>query len=89
MTAQVTSVGLGNAAWDGLDVQAIDLPLFKALELGDGPALVLGNDALKQVRVFIDYAGGQVFVTPPPSTALVGEGDAGPAPSPQAPAIDR
>lgn len=91
LKGHVKSVALGNAAWDGLDVQAADLPLFAALELGDGPALVLGNDALKQIRLFIDYSGSQIFVTPPPASAMIGEGDGGevgPAP-PKPPTLER
>jgi predicted aspartyl protease len=80
LKATVDTVALGAAEWSKLEVQAADLPLFDALGLGDGPALVLGNDALKQVRLFIDYAGGQVYLTPPFNDALIGAGDGGPGP---------
>lgn len=85
LRGRVEHVALGSAVWDALNVQTADLPLFAALEMGEGPAMVLGNDALKQVRLFIDYAGGRIYLTPPPSSALVGEDEAQPQPTLQPP----
>ncbi len=73
LKAKLKQVDLGGVRWTGLGVQAADLPLFKALELDDRPALILGNDALKQVRLFVDYKGGRIFLTRPPAPALIGE----------------
>lgn len=86
LKADIDNLEIGESRWDALTIQAADLPLFGALGLDEGPAFVLGNDALKQVRLFIDYAGGQVYLTPPPSAAVVGEGDTGGAPD--SPAIE-
>ena len=72
LKGKVASLALGDAAWSDLGVQAADLPLFEALQIGDGPALFLGNNALSQVRLFIDYAGDRVFLTRPPAAPVVG-----------------
>ena len=73
LKVRIGPIKAGETTWPDLGVQAADLPLFKALGLDDTPALVLGNDALKQVRLFIDYAGDRVFITKPPAAPLVGE----------------
>jgi len=73
LKARVENVVLGDAEWPALDILTADLPIFAALELSDKPGLILGNDALKQVRIFIDYAGDQVFLTRPPGAPVIGE----------------
>ena len=73
LKAKVSAIAVGETKWSDLDIQAADLPLFKALGLGDEPVAILGNDALKQVRLFIDYAGDRVYLTRPPTAPVVGE----------------
>ncbi|BCW87992.1 hypothetical protein sos41_11290 [Alphaproteobacteria bacterium SO-S41] len=73
LKAKLPSIALGETQWRDLDIQAADLPLFKALGLGDEPVLILGNDALKQVRLFVDYAGDRVYLTRPPTTPVVSD----------------
>ncbi len=74
LTGRVAALSVAGATWRDLDVQAADLPLFAALGLDDGPALVLGNDALKLVRLHIDYAGDRLYLTRPPAEPMVGAG---------------
>jgi len=64
---------LGRARWDAITVQASQLPLFKAMEIDDGPALILGNNVLADVRLFIDYRGDRLYLTLPPATGAVSE----------------
>jgi predicted aspartyl protease len=64
---------LARASWREIEVQAVQLPLFKAMEIDDGPAMILGNNVLAQVRLFIDYKNDRLYLTLPPSTDMVGE----------------
>jgi predicted aspartyl protease len=73
LKVRIGPIKAGETTWPDLGVQAADLPLFKALGLDETPALVLGNDALKQVRLFVDYAGDRVYLTKPPAAPLLGE----------------
>lgn len=73
LRARLGPLSVGAARWDEIAVQAAPLPLFRALEIDDGPALILGNDVLAQVRLFIDYRSNVLYLTPPPSTGLIGE----------------
>jgi predicted aspartyl protease len=72
LKTQVGPIVLDRTRWASLEIQAGDLPLFKALGLFEAPAMILGNDALKQVRLFIDYAGDKIYLTQPPAPALIG-----------------
>lgn len=64
---------LARASWSEIEVQAAQLPLFKAMEIDDGPAMILGNNVLSQVRLFIDYKNDKLYLTLPPTAELVGE----------------
>ena len=72
LKTHIGPIVLDRTRWESLEVQAGDLPLFKALGLSEAPAMVLGNDALKQVRLFVDYAGDRIYLTRPAAPALVG-----------------
>ena len=63
---------LARAQWAEVTLQATQLPLFAALEIDEGPALILGNDVLDDVRLFIDYANGKFYLTLPPASGLIG-----------------
>ena len=43
------------------------------MEIDDGPALILGNNVLADVRLFIDYRGDRLYLTLPPATGAVSE----------------
>ncbi len=73
LKASVGPLAIGAARWSEVVVQAAELPLFRALEIDDGPALILGNNVLAEVRLFIDYRNDRFYMTPPPSTGLIGE----------------
>lgn len=64
---------LARAHWSQIEVQAAQLPLFRAMEIDDGPAMILGNNVLSQVRLFIDYRHDRLYFTLPPSSDVVGE----------------
>ena len=69
LKARASRLSVAGIDWRTPEVQAADLPLFAALGLADRPALILGNDALKEVRLFIDYAGGRLYLAPPGTAA--------------------
>lgn len=64
---------LARASWREVEVQAAPLPLFKAMEIDDGPAMILGNTVLAQVRLFIDYKDDKLYLTLPPVDGVVSE----------------
>lgn len=66
-------LALGKARWSEIEVQATQLPLFKAMEVDDGPAMILGNNALSTIRLFIDYKNDRLYFTLPPAAPVVGE----------------
>lgn len=72
LKATIGPIVLDRTSWDTLRVQAADLPLFKALGVSEAPGMILGNDALKQVRLFVDYAGDKIYLTRPATPALIG-----------------
>ncbi|MCC6917725.1 MAG: retroviral-like aspartic protease family protein [Alphaproteobacteria bacterium] len=72
LKATIGPITLDRTTWDTLKVQAADLPLFKALGVSEAPGMILGNDALKQVRLFVDYAGDKIYLTRPAAPALIG-----------------
>jgi hypothetical protein len=39
--------------------------VFKALGLGDSPAMILGLDLLKELRIVVDYGGRCLYVKRP------------------------
>lgn len=69
LKARASRLSVAGIDWRTPEVQAADLPLFAALGLADRPALILGNDALTEVRLFIDYAGGRLYLAPPGTAA--------------------
>lgn len=73
LKAKAGPLTLGRANWAEIEVQAAQLPLFKAMEIDAGPAMILGNNVLSQVRLFIDYRNDKLYLTLPPSAALVGD----------------
>jgi predicted aspartyl protease len=75
LKTKVGPIVLDRTIWETLEIQAGDLPLFKALGLSEAPAMILGNDALKQVRLFVDYAGDRIYLTRPVTPALIGAED--------------
>jgi predicted aspartyl protease len=72
LKTRIGPIALDRTQWETLEIQAGDLPLFKALGMSEAPAMILGNDALKQVRLFIDYAGDRIYLTRPATPALIG-----------------
>lgn len=73
LKAKVGPLKLGRAAWPEVKIVASETPLFKALGVDDGPALILGNNLLAEVRLFIDYRNDRLYLTLPPSGAVIGE----------------
>lgn len=65
LKGEVETMTLGEAVWHDVEVQAADLPLFAPLGLDKTPSLILGNNVLKDVRLFIDYKGKQVYLSRP------------------------
>ncbi len=54
---------MGGREWNDLPVAVADLPVFRPLGLDSMPALLLGNDVLKDLRVFIDYGAETVEIS--------------------------
>lgn len=63
---------LARARWPEIVVQSAQLPLFEALEIDGGPALILGNNVLADVRLFIDYRNDRLYLTLPASSEVIG-----------------
>ncbi len=72
LKAKTGPLVLARAQWAEIAVQANQLPLFEAMEIDDGPALILGNNVLAQVRLFIDYRNDRLYLTLPPATNVIG-----------------
>ncbi len=64
---------VGRAVWPEVKIASSGIPLFKALGLDDGPALILGTNVLSEIRLFIDYRNDRLYITLPPSGAVVGD----------------
>ncbi len=72
LKGKVGPLTLARARWSEIEVQATQLPLFKAMEIDDGPALILGNNVLSQVRLFIDYRTDRLYLTLPAASERIG-----------------
>lgn len=57
-------VAVGDYRWRDARLHIADLPIFAAIGMADGPAMILGMDAFAASRLVIDHPGGQMFVTP-------------------------
>jgi len=54
------AITLGDTELPAMPIEFSDLPVFQTLRVSDGPALILGNDALRQLEAFaIDYGTGE------------------------------
>lgn len=73
LKAKAGPLVLGRARWTEIAVQSNQLPLFQAMGIDDGPALILGNNVLADVRLFIDYRNDKFYLTLPPSSDVVSE----------------
>lgn len=47
------------------EARIADLPVFRALGLGDGPAAILGNDLVANRTVVLAYSTGHLYLSAP------------------------
>jgi predicted aspartyl protease len=57
-----SSVHIGGYQWQGAKLRIADLPIFKVIGLGEGPAMILGIDALSARRFVVDNKGSRLFI---------------------------
>ncbi|MEW5931643.1 MAG: retroviral-like aspartic protease family protein [Gemmatimonadota bacterium] len=55
-------VGVGGFRFPPLEMRISDLPVFRALGLGDRPTMLVGADLLRTCRVFISYTEQRVYL---------------------------
>lgn len=64
VTGYEGAVSLGPETLAAMPLEFSDLPVFGSLQMTSGPALILGNDALKQLSTFaIDFGEAQFYFT--------------------------
>jgi len=61
LRGRIPSLAIGPYTWKDVRVARADLAVFKPLGLADTPALLLGNDVLKTMRLWLDYRQGAVY----------------------------
>jgi predicted aspartyl protease len=57
-----SSVRIGDYQWEGAKLRIADLPIFDAIGMNKGPAMVLGIDALSSRRFVVDNKGSRLFI---------------------------
>jgi predicted aspartyl protease len=53
---------IGNHRWNETKLRVADLPIFAVVGMADGPALILGMDALSSRRFVVDYPGKRLLI---------------------------
>jgi predicted aspartyl protease len=60
--AVVEELRIGDYARPAPKLHIADLPIFEAIGMADGPAVLLGIDAFTERRFVIDHAGGRLLI---------------------------
>jgi predicted aspartyl protease len=63
LRGRLSSLSVGPYSFRNLAVSSADLAVFQPLGLNRTPALLLGNDVLKTMRLWLDYRSGTVYAT--------------------------
>lgn len=63
MTA--ASIAAGDVSWQARPLTVANLPVFKPLGLSTEPAMILGLDLLRELRLVIDYDGQTLYLRRP------------------------
>jgi hypothetical protein len=64
VTADVTGLVLGGEDLGARNLAFADLPVFAALGLAEGPAIIIGDDVLSGLSTLaIDYSNAQLMIT--------------------------
>lgn len=59
------TITAGDLSWDTRALTVADLPVFKPLGLSTAPAMILGLDLLRELRLVIDYDGKTLYLRRP------------------------
>jgi predicted aspartyl protease len=62
---EAASIKAGDLEWQSRALTIADLSVFEALGLEDKPAMILGLDLLKELRVVVDYGGQRLYLQRP------------------------
>jgi predicted aspartyl protease len=64
-SVQAASIKAGDLEWQARELTIADLSVFEALGLEHKPAMILGLDLLKELRVVVDYGGKRLYLQRP------------------------
>jgi predicted aspartyl protease len=62
---EASSIRAGDLEWAARELTIADLSVFAALNLDDKPAMILGLDLLRELRVVVDYGGKRLYLQRP------------------------
>ena len=57
-----STLTIGNHRWNETKLRVADLPIFVVVGMADGPAMILGMDALSSRRFVVDYPGKRLLI---------------------------
>jgi predicted aspartyl protease len=62
---EATLIEAGDLEWEQRELTIADLSVFEALGLDNKPAMILGLDLLRELRVVVDYGGKRLYLQRP------------------------
>jgi predicted aspartyl protease len=65
MSAKFGMLAIGEAHFPDRSIRIADLPVFAALGMAEGPAMILGMDAFRDRRFIVDHPSKKLFISPP------------------------
>lgn len=59
---RASTLTIGDYRWNDTRLRVADLPIFQVVGMADGPAMILGMDALSPRRFVVDYPGERLLI---------------------------